>query len=118
MSFLQAELFNQTQDTRHTGIEWPQDATFTVGRANIQAQPFWLYEALHRLTTLESSCLHSGSIQWAHSLERLWFEIFDPRVPKIPRYFFQPGTTGECLFGPATASRVQLMRRSRLRLRR
>lgn len=28
-------------------------------------------------------CLGAATIHWAHTFERLWMEIFDPRVPKM-----------------------------------
>ena len=30
--------------------------------------------------------MRTGSIMWAHSFERLWFEVLDGRVAKVPRY--------------------------------
>lgn len=107
MSFLQEQLFNETANTRRPGISWPIDATFAVGRANIRQQPYWLYEVLLRTLVVEEQCMHTGSIMWAHSYERLWFEILDGRVPKVPRYFARSPhgsldltqLAGECLYG-------------------
>ena len=86
MSFLQEQLFNASTYARPPGITWPIDATFTVGRANIRQQPYWLYEVLHRTGVVEDQCMRTGSIMWAHSFERLWFEVLDGRVAKVPRY--------------------------------
>lgn len=65
-------------------VLWPQDANFAVGAATVRAAPRWFYELLLKLHVTEKWCPpHGGSIQWAHTMERMWFEIFDPKVPKI-----------------------------------
>ncbi|KAL1498871.1 hypothetical protein AB1Y20_013395 [Prymnesium parvum] len=119
MSFLQEQLFNVTSATRPPGINWPIDATFVVGRANILQQPYWLYEVLHRVTVVEDQCLRSGSIMWAHSYERLWFEILDGQVPKVARMVENDPSAvlslaGECLYG--TPDKLEEYRRRMRRL--
>ena len=50
----------------------------------MKAAPRWFYELLLKLFVSEGWCnagLH-GSLEWAHSMERMWFEVFDPNVPK------------------------------------
>ena len=76
-------IFNHTLATRPQGktLLWPQDANFAVGAATVRAAPRWFYELLLKLHVSEKWC-HGGSIQWAHTMERMWFEIFDPNVPK------------------------------------
>ena len=37
---------------------------------------------LLKLHVSEGWCPSGGSIRWAHSMERLWFEVFDPNVSK------------------------------------
>ena len=52
----------------------------------MRAAPRWFYELLLKLHVSEGWCNGNGhlqgSIHWAHSMERMWFEIFDPSVPK------------------------------------
>ena len=52
----------------------------------MRAAPRWFYELLLKLHVSEGWCNGNGhlqgSIHWAHSMERMWFEIFDPNVPK------------------------------------
>lgn len=83
MSVLQAGLFNHTPDTRpqKLTLTWPQDANFAVGGRTVRATPRWAYELLLRLHVSERWC-NGGSIHFAHSMERLWFEVFDPDTPK------------------------------------
>lgn len=83
MSVVQAGLFNHTPETRplKETLTWPQDANFAVGGRTIRATPKWAYEVLLRLHVSERWC-NGGSIHFAHSMERLWFEVFDPATPK------------------------------------
>jgi len=93
MSLLQQNIFNHTMLDRDHAVAtrpqnktvlWPQDANFAVGAATVRAAPRWFYELLLKLHVTEKWCPpHGGSIQWAHTMERMWFEIFDPKVPKI-----------------------------------
>ncbi len=86
MAFMQEHLFNVSLAARGTIVVWPQDATFAVARGAIRSQPHWLYEAVLRLSTMEKACYGgTGSIMWAHAMERLWFEFFDSDTPKILR---------------------------------
>ena len=52
----------------------------------MRAAPRWFYELLLKLHVSEGWCNGNGhlqgSIHWAHSMERMWFEVFDPNVPK------------------------------------
>ena len=82
MSFLHARLLNQSMETRSSFLEWPMDANMVVGRTSIRRNSISFYQILHRLTVVENQCV-SGSIQWAHAYERLWLNIFDPRVLKV-----------------------------------
>ena len=83
-------IFNQTLATRPQGktVQWPMAANFAVGAATVSAAPRWFYELLLKLLVSEGWCPSLGgftpapSIRWAHSMERLWFEVFDPDVPK------------------------------------
>ena len=83
MSFLQSRLLNATLRTRSKDVHWPMDANMAVGRVSIRANPRGFYETLQHLTTVESRCLGTGTIEWAHAFERLWMEFYDPRVPKV-----------------------------------
>ena len=58
-----------------------------------------MYELLQRLVSIEMACNGAGSIMWAHSLERLWFELFDERVPKTIRYQIARDVRGACFLG-------------------
>ena len=113
MSFAQERVFAQTLENRSNVVTWPQDATFAVGSAWIKEQPKWVYEVMHRLTTVELACMGAGTIMWAHSLERLWFELFDKRVPKTILPVVGDGharpydTRGTCFLG-ARRRRVRL----------
>ena len=84
MSQLQHGVFNQTIATRPLGttVQWPTAANFAVGAATVRAAPRWFYELLLKLHVSEGWCPNGGAIRWAHSMERLWFEVFDPDVPK------------------------------------
>ena len=82
MSFLEQRLFNVSTASRDSNVVWMQDANFAVGRAAIRRNGRWLYEVMHRLTTVEDICMNSGSMMWAHSFERLWYYVFHPSVPK------------------------------------
>ena len=82
MSFAQERMFNVTLARRSSVVTWPQDATFAVGSAAIASQPLWVYESWTRLMTVEKACIRAGTIMWAHSLERLWFEVFDRPAEK------------------------------------
>ena len=84
MATLQQGVFNQSFEKRpHKNIvSWPQDANFAVGAATVKAVPRWFYELLLKLHVTEKWC-HGGSIHWAHAMERMWFEIFDPGTPKL-----------------------------------
>ena len=106
MSFAQERIFNVTLEARDSIVTWPQDATFAVGAAWIRAQPRWLFESLTRLSTVELSCMGAGTIMWAHSFERLWFELFDTRVTKTIRPAIEtpgkrggPDKRGACFLG-------------------
>jgi hypothetical protein len=101
MSFLEERLFGVRLQNRSAAIEWPQDATFAIGRSVITSQPKWLYEYLSRLTTVERACMGTaGTIMWAHSIERLWFEIFDERTHKHARPVVGKfDSRGACLLG-------------------
>ena len=68
-------------------------------RSWIRAQPKWLFEMMHRLTTVELACMGAGTIMWAHSLERLWFELFDTRVTKTLRPLVGKDARGACFLG-------------------
>ena len=76
-------IFDHTMATRpqNKTVLWPQDANFAVGAATVLAAPRWFYELLLKLHVSEKWC-HGGSIHWAHTMERMWFEIFDPNVLK------------------------------------
>lgn len=63
-------------------VVWALNAEFAVGAATVLATPRWVYEVLLKLVVSEGWCF-GGSIQWAHTLERMWLEILDPRVPKM-----------------------------------
>ena len=81
MSMAQQHLFGTVLENRSNTVRWPQDADFAVAGEVIRQQPKWLYESLVRMVTVEDAC-RGGTIMWAHSMERLWFEIFDAGVPK------------------------------------
>lgn len=99
MSFAEERLMSVTLANRSAVVAWPGDATFAVGGSHIRAQPRWLYELMLRLTTVENACGTSGTILWAHSLERLWFEIFDSKVPKLYREIVGGDIRGRCFGG-------------------
>lgn len=84
MSLLQENIFNQTMATRphNKTVVWAQSSEFAVGAATVLATPRWVYQLLLKLVVSEEWCF-GGSIHWAHSLERMWLEILDPRVPKM-----------------------------------
>ena len=90
MSQLLHGVFNQTIATRPLGttVQWPMAANFAVGAATVSAAPRWFYELLLKLLVSEGWCPSLGgftpapSIRWAHSMERLWFMVFDPNVSK------------------------------------
>ena len=77
-------IFNQTMATRphNKTVVWAQSSEFAVGAATVLATPRWVYQLLLKLVVSEEWCF-GGSIHWAHSLERMWLEILDPRVPKM-----------------------------------
>ena len=77
-------IFNQTMATRphNKTVVWARNAEFAVGAATVLATPRWVYELLLKLVVSEGWC-YGGSIHWSHSLERMWLEILDPRVPKM-----------------------------------
>ena len=99
MAFFQERLLNTSLETRSVTVTWPQDATFAVAGSLIRAQPLWMYESLARLTTVESACMGTGSIMWAHALERLWFELLDPDVPKELKPVIGKDVRGACFLG-------------------
>lgn len=99
MSFAQEQLFGVNVSGRHQTVTWPQDATFAVGRSRIREQPLWMYEAWTRLTTTERACFNAATIQWAHSLERLWFELFDASEPKELKPWTQKDMRSACFLG-------------------
>ena len=99
MSFAQERFFNYSLNTRSTTVMWPQDAAFAVGRATLLSQPKWMYELMLRLVTVEQACNGAGSIMWAHSLERLWFEVLDASLPKEIRAVIGQDTRGACFLG-------------------
>ena len=84
MSVVQAGLFNHTPETRpqNLTLTWPEAANFAVGGRTVRATPKWAYKLLLRLHVSERWCPDGGSIHFAHSMERLWFEVFDPDTPK------------------------------------
>ena len=41
----------------------------------------------------------AGTIMWAHSLERLWFELLDKQVPKTIRPLVGKDSRGACFLG-------------------
>lgn len=84
MSFAQTQLFNGSTARHGPRLDWPSDATFAVGRGAIRAQPRWAYEALLRVLTVEKACRGASSLTWAHTIERLWFEVLDRTVAKVP----------------------------------
>ena len=63
---------------------------------------------MHRLTTVEQACMGGGTIMWAHTLERLWFELLDERVPKTIRPVVNRDTRGACFLGANRRKRRQL----------
>ena len=69
MAFAQANMFGENMTSRSTTVTWPQDATFAVSRLVVRQQQRWIYEAMHRITTVENACFGS-TIMWAHTLER------------------------------------------------
>jgi len=75
-------LFHNEPTPQHSYGRWPRNGSFLVSRTQVRAQPEWLFAILLRLTAVEKVCLSAGSIEWAQSLERLWFDIFDPSKPK------------------------------------
>ena len=84
-SLLQERLLGA--DLRRIGwtFRWPAGASFAFGGHLADAQPRWLFEALLRLTSIEGLCFGAGSIWWAFALERLWFQLLDPRaLPRRP----------------------------------
>jgi len=85
MAFLEEGVWNSTRSVNDSMVTWPQDATFAVGAPWVRAQPYWMYEALVRLLTVENMCMRAGTIMWAHSMERLWFELLDQHVRKPPQ---------------------------------
>ena len=97
MSFVQQHLLGTVPENRSTHVHWPQDATFAVSRLVLRSQPRWMYEALLRMTTVENACFNAGTIHWAHSFERLWFELLDSKVPKIVDA--GPDGKGMCMLG-------------------
>ena len=99
MSFAQERVFNVALTDRDNIVTWPQDATFAVGRSWVLGQPRWMYEAMHRLTTVELACKGAGTIMWAHTFERLWFELFDTRVAKSIRPMVGNDNQGACFLG-------------------
>ena len=98
MAVIQQGIFNQTgaTPTEHleqrghkSFVDWPQDANFAVGAATVRAVPRWFWEILLRLHVSEKWC-HGGSIHWAHTMERIWFEILDPATPKVKTWLTDP----------------------------
>lgn len=81
MAMAQQHIFGTEMVNRTNMVRWPQDATFAVGGAVLRRQPRWLYESMLRVVTVEEAC-KGGTIMWAHSLERLWFELLDTKLPK------------------------------------
>ena len=66
-----------------------------------------MYELLQRLVSIEMACNGAGSIMWAHSLERLWFEYLDLNLPKEAfRAVIGQDTRGACFLG-ANARRTR-----------
>ena len=96
MSWAQEAFFDAVPANRSTMVSWPSASSFVVGGATIRAQPRWLYQALLRLSVVERQCLRSGTLLWAHTLERLWFEVFDPSLPKT----FSSSTRFDCVRSP------------------
>ena len=100
MSFAQERLFAVNLTKRSNVVDWPQDATFAAGRSWVRhGTPRWMYEVWLRLTTVELACMGAGTIMWAHSLERLWFEVFDVQVTKAFRPLVDKDGRGACFLG-------------------
>ena len=91
-------VFDQSIETRpqNQTVMWPADANFAVGAATVRAAPRWFYELLLKLHVTEKLC-QGGSIQWAHTMERMWFEIFDPAVPKTKTWLSAKPEPGKLL---------------------
>ena len=64
-----------------------------------------MWQALTRVTTVELACMSAGSLQWAHSLERLWFELLDERVAKGLRGQMGRDARGYCFLGARKRAR-------------
>ena len=47
-------------------------------------RPMKVYDALQRLLVVERSCYGWAAIGWAHALERVWFDVFDPSLTVRP----------------------------------
>ena len=45
------------------------------------------------------ACKGAGTIMWAHTFERLWFELFDTRVAKSIRPMVGNDNQGACFLG-------------------
>lgn len=74
-----------TRNDKRVHLTWPICATFAVAGSSIRATPKWVYKLLHRVTTVEYVCVNNhmdSTIRWAHSIERMWFDIFDPSIQK------------------------------------
>ena len=109
MSFAQEQLFGTNLSARNAVVTWPQDATFAVSRANILNQPRWMFEGWTRLMTTERACMGVSTISWAHTLERIWFELFDENTPKaLKDWSNSRDSKGACFLG---ARRRRLRRR-------
>eukprot|EP00966_Prymnesium_polylepis_P211160 4890208-Prymnesium_polylepis.1 len=61
-----------------TEVSWPRAANFAVWRVDVRSRPLKLWEALLRLQSVEGFCHGWATISWAHALERLWLDLFDP----------------------------------------
>ncbi|EOD40799.1 hypothetical protein EMIHUDRAFT_460331 [Emiliania huxleyi CCMP1516] len=91
MSAMQERLMATNLSARSRTVTWPRAATFAASRFQIRAQPLWAFEQIHRVATVERACGSVGTLTWAHSMERLWLELFDERVPKA----FRPASPGD-----------------------
>ena len=59
-------------------ISWPKMGIFATGGVDVRARPPRVWEALLRLHAVEGFCRGWAALSWAHALERLWFDLFDP----------------------------------------
>ena len=109
MSAMQERLMATNLSARSRTVTWPRAATFAASRFQIRAQPLWAFEQIHRVATVEGACGSVGTLTWAHSMERLWLELFDERVPKA----FRPASPGDRGLGACFGGARRRRRRRR-----